>query len=168
MTAFDQVGHQVLAVLRGGVFEAVERTRHGAGVAAIADGLELLQYSAADLRVEVKDLAGRGRLVVAPEAVQANHRQLAAVELLLPLVRAVGDALLFWEGELDQAGWQAGRESIAHFTAESLASVALRPKPSRYTNDEQQRLYPGDTSLDVDPATDAATVVWPAASYFRV
>lgn len=81
---------------------------------------------------------------------------------------AVGDALLFWEGELDQAGWQAGRESIAHFTAESLASVALRPKPSRYTNDEQQRLSPGDTSLDVDPATDAATIVWPAASFFRV
>lgn len=81
---------------------------------------------------------------------------------------SVGDALLFWSGELDQAGWQAGRVAVAHFTAESLASIALRTKPSRYTNEEQQRLFPGDTSLDVDPATDAAPVVWPAASFFKV
>jgi hypothetical protein len=46
--------------------------------------------------------------------------------------------------------------------------VALRPRVTRYTNNEQQRLYPGDTSLDVDPLTDAASLVWPAASYFKV
>ena len=44
---------------------------------------------------------------------------------------------------------------------------ALRAKPSRYTNDEQQRRYTGDTSLDIDPATDAAPVAWPAASFFK-
>lgn len=80
----------------------------------------------------------------------------------------VADALLYWQGEIDQAGWQAGRNSVAHFAAESLASIALRTKPSRYTNEEQQRLNSGDTSLDVDPGTDAAPIVWPAASYFRV
>lgn len=81
---------------------------------------------------------------------------------------SVADALLFWSGELDQAGWQAGSLSVAHFTAESLASISLRTKPSRYTNEEQQRLFTGDTSLNVDPATDAAPLVWPAASFFRV
>lgn len=81
---------------------------------------------------------------------------------------SVADALLYWAGELDQAGWQAGRVAVVHFTAESMASIALRAKPSRYTNEEQQRLVSGDTSLDVDPGTDAAPVVWPAASYFRV
>lgn len=80
----------------------------------------------------------------------------------------VGDALLMWAGELDQPGWQSGRESVLHFTAESLASIALRPRASRYTNDEQQRLHAGDTSLDFDPATDAGPLSWPAASYFRV
>jgi len=81
---------------------------------------------------------------------------------------SVGDALLFWSGELDQSGWQAGGIALAHFTAESLASIALRAKPSRYTNEEQQRLFTGDTSLNVDPGTDAAPVVWPAATYFQV
>lgn len=81
---------------------------------------------------------------------------------------SVGDALLFWAGELDQPGWQDGRGSVVHFTAESRASVALRPSVSRYTHDEQQRLNPGDTFLDIDPATDAGPLVWPAASFFRV
>lgn len=81
---------------------------------------------------------------------------------------AAADAVLVWSGQLDVAGWQAGRQSVVHYTAESMLAVALRPRVSRYTNEEQLRLYPGDTSLDVDPATDAAPLVWPAASYFRV
>ena len=85
-----------------------------------------------------------------------------------PANGSVADALLVWEGELDVPGWQAGRSAVVHFRAESRAAISLRPSVSRYTNDEQQRLYPGDTALDFDPATDAAPVTWPAASYFRV
>lgn len=84
-----------------------------------------------------------------------------------PADGSVADALLMWAGEIDIPGWQAGRESLIHFTAESRAAVSMRPSVTRYTNDEQQRLFTGDTSLDFDPATDAGPVVWPAASYFR-
>lgn len=85
-----------------------------------------------------------------------------------PATGTVEDAMQVWAGELDVAGWQDGPEAVAHFTAEHRAGVALRPRVSRYTNDEQQRLAPGDTALDIDPMTDAAPIVWPAASYFRV
>lgn len=85
-----------------------------------------------------------------------------------PDTGAVADAVLLWAGELDVAGWDAGPVSTVAFTAESRASIALRGRTSRYTNDEQQRLYSGDTSLDTDPATDAAPLVWPAAGYWRV
>lgn len=84
-----------------------------------------------------------------------------------PVTAVVADAMQVWAGELDMPGWQGGPEALVHFTAESRASIALRQRPSRYTNDEQKRLHPGDTALDFDPATDAAPVVWPAASYFR-
>ena len=66
------------------------------------------------------------------------------------------------------AGWQDGLSALVHFTAEHRASLALRQRVSRYTNDEQSRLSSGDTSLNVDPLTDAAPLVWPNASYFRV
>ena len=85
-----------------------------------------------------------------------------------PQTGVVADAILRWAGELDLAGWQDGAEAYVHFGAESRAALALTPKVSRYTNDEQQRINPGDTCFDFDPATDAAPLVWPAASYWKV
>ena len=84
-----------------------------------------------------------------------------------PLTGVVADAMQVWAGELDQPGWQGGKVALVHFTAEHRATIAMRQRVIRYTNDEQQRLFPGDTSLNVDPLTDAAPIVWPAASYFK-
>jgi hypothetical protein len=111
--------------------------------------------------------------VTDPERAQAfADVEGAAVQLYRawvdPATAQVADAVLRWSGELDVPGWQVGREALVHFVAESRAAIALRPSPIRYTNEEQQRLYPGDTSLDFDPATDAKPVAWPAASWFRV
>lgn len=88
--------------------------------------------------------------------------------LVNPASGVVDEALQVGSYELDTPGWEDGPQALTHFVAESRAAVAMRPKVSRYTNDEQQRLYPGDTSLDFDPATDAAPLVWPAASFFKV
>lgn len=83
---------------------------------------------------------------------------------------SVGDALLVWSGELDQPGWQTGlgETNAIHFTAESRAAIAMRQRVSRYTNDEQQRLYSGDTSLDFDPRTDGGPKPWPNADFYRI
>ena len=84
-----------------------------------------------------------------------------------PDTGVVADATLDWSGVLDHAQWQDGPEATVTFVAEHRGTVAIRPKVSRYTNTEQQRLYPGDTSLDIDPELDDPQVVWPAASFFR-
>lgn len=88
--------------------------------------------------------------------------------LVEPTTGEVVDAVLAWSGVLDTPGWEEGEQAFVFMSAEHRGASALRAKPSRYTDDEQQRLYPGDTSLDFDPATDAAPLVWPAASFFRV
>jgi hypothetical protein len=82
----------------------------------------------------------------------------------------VGDALLMWAGELDQPGWTTGlgETNAIHFTAESRASIALHPSVSRYSNDEQQRLFSGDTSLDFDPRADGGPKPWPSADFYKV
>lgn len=87
--------------------------------------------------------------------------------LVDPADGAVADAVLAWAGSLSVPTLEDGPDAVLSWTAEHRAARALRPKPSRYTNDEQRRLYPGDTSLDVDPETDAKPLAWPAASYFR-
>lgn len=79
----------------------------------------------------------------------------------------VADAVLAWSGTLNVPSIEDGPQAVITITAEHRGMSAMRPKPSRYTDDEQRRLHPGDTSLDTDPLTDAAPLVWPAASYFR-
>ena len=88
--------------------------------------------------------------------------------LIDPDTGACEDAVLAWSGTLNVPELIDGEQADMTVTAEHRGMLAIRPKPSRYTDDEQRRLYPGDTSLDFDPATDAAPLVWPAASFFRV
>jgi len=87
--------------------------------------------------------------------------------LVDPATGAVVDAVLAWSGTLSVASLEDGPKATVSISAEHRATLAFRPKPSRYTNDEQQRLHPGDTCLDYDPQTDAAPIAWPAASFFR-
>lgn len=87
--------------------------------------------------------------------------------LVDPDTGTVEDAVPAWAGTLNVPTVEDGPTALISVTAEHRGMTALRTKPSRYTDDEQRRLYPGDTSLDFDPATDAAPLVWPAASYFR-
>jgi hypothetical protein len=87
--------------------------------------------------------------------------------LVDPDTGVVADAVLAWSGTLTMPQLQDGRVAAVVLNAEHRGTTALRPKPSRYTDDEQRRLHPGDTSLDFDPATDAGPLVWPAASFFR-
>lgn len=121
-----------------------------------ADGIKLTlpAVTPAQLALAAQDLEG------SPVSVY-----LADVD---PDSASVADAVQVWAGELDQPGWQDGLTALAHFRADPASVLALRDRVSRYTNDEQQRLFAGDTSLDVDPMTDAAPFVWPEASYFKV
>ncbi len=84
-----------------------------------------------------------------------------------PETGAIGDAVRSWVGSLNVPTLVDGRQADLAVTAEHRGMLALRPKPSRYTDDEQRRLYPGDDCLNFDPATDAAPLAWPAASFFR-
>jgi hypothetical protein len=79
----------------------------------------------------------------------------------------VGDAMLAWSGTMTMPAIEDGPTATVSIACEHRGMLAMRPKISRYTDDEQRRLYAGDTSLDFDPATDAAPLAWPAASYWR-
>jgi hypothetical protein len=90
------------------------------------------------------------------------------VALVDPDTGVVADAFRVWSGALDIPGWQGGQEAAVIFAAEHRGMLSLRVRPTRYTNDEQQRLHAGDTCFDYDPATDAEPFLWPTASFFKV
>lgn len=78
----------------------------------------------------------------------------------------VADAVQVWSGELDVPTLQDGPRASVTVNAEHRGAVALRPRVRRYTHDEQQRVAPGDTALDVDAGPDRPPLTWPAASWY--
>lgn len=86
--------------------------------------------------------------------------------LVDPDTGAVAQAVLGWSGTLNVPTVADGPVASVTLSAEHTAITARRPKVSRYTDDEQQRLHAGDISLHFDPATDALPLPWPAAAAF--
>lgn len=86
---------------------------------------------------------------------------------LNPDTGAAVDGVVAFTGLLNAPAVEDGPTAIVSVTAEHRGVAAVRAKPSRYTHDEQTRLYLGDTSLDFDIPTDAAALAWPKASFFR-
>ena len=84
-----------------------------------------------------------------------------------PASGVVGHVELVFAGTLNVPSIDDGPTAAVSVTAEHRGVTAVRSKPTRYTDDDQRRRYPGDTSLDFDPATDAAPIAWPKASFFR-
>ncbi|HVJ19444.1 MAG TPA: hypothetical protein VM686_28690 [Polyangiaceae bacterium] len=81
---------------------------------------------------------------------------------------AVLDAPIIWTGTLDQMPVNIGTETATvNVTAEHRGVTFGRPKPLNYTDEDQRRLYPGDTSLRFIQSQSTHEDVWPAASYFR-
>lgn len=73
-----------------------------------------------------------------------------------------------WGGQLDQMPVGYGPENAAiSVTAEHRAVAYARPKPLRYTDADQRRLYPGDKCLEflIDQSQKEDT--WPSAAWFK-
>lgn len=162
----DLAGGTLYLTTAGHAITWAGETWHAAGLGAI-EPIEDAQTEMPGLRFTLPGL-NEAQMAVALEPGTEGARVRVYDALLDPDTGECGDAPLAWAGTLNVPTLQDGPQADMVVVAEHRGMLALRPKPSRYTNDEQQRLHPGDTSLDFDPRTDAAAMVWPAASYGRV
>lgn len=98
---------------------------------------------------------------------------LLRLAVLDPESQAILDAPVVWSGTVDQMPVshqtsEAGESTCTvSVIAEHRGATFGRPKPLRYTDADQRRLYPTDTSLRFITAQAASNVVWPSAAYFR-
>lgn len=94
------------------------------------------------------------------------HVRMAVLD---PVTHEVLDAPLVWSGTLDQMPVSVGSDtSTISVTAEHRGTTYARAKPLRYTDVDQQRLYPGDTSLRFVASQANHQDIWPATSYWRI
>lgn len=80
----------------------------------------------------------------------------------------VVDVQTEWAGLLDTMPIrEAGSTAEVAVTAEHIGVELLRPRVVLYSDQEQQRLYPGDRGLEYVIDQADKSIVWPAASFFR-
>jgi hypothetical protein len=81
---------------------------------------------------------------------------------------AVLDVPTVWTGTLDQMTvTQNAGSCVIGVSAEHPGATYGRPKPLRYTDADQQAIFPGDTSLRFVVDQSQKQDTWPAASFFR-
>ena len=73
----------------------------------------------------------------------------------------VSTPVLLFEGKLDVPAIQEdGESSTITISYESRLIQLQRPKETRYTNEEQQRLFAGDLGCEFVPAMKEITLTW--------
>lgn len=78
------------------------------------------------------------------------------------------DVIMAWSGTLDQMPISHGTESsTVSVTAEHRGITFARPRPLRYTDTDQQRLFPGDKSMEFVVSQANHLDIWPAAAFFK-
>jgi len=88
--------------------------------------------------------------------------------ILDPDTHAVLQLVPLWGGQLDQMPVGYGPDTAAiSVTAEHRAVAYARPKPLRYTDADQRRLYPGDRCLEFLINQSQKEDTWPSAEWFR-
>lgn len=86
----------------------------------------------------------------------------------LPNYTLVDAPILEWSGKLDTMN-SAERDGYAaiRVTAESELFDFERPNVQYLSNEEQQRLYPGDKGLEYMAKVPDMPVIWPSRDFFR-
>lgn len=80
-------------------------------------------------------------------------------------VQIVGNPILMFRGSMEPAQGEQG--STAGFSIELKSRLAdwERTRKSRYSDAEQQKLYPGDKGFEFVGQLEQSKIIWPRAAY---
>lgn len=137
-----------------------------AGSLGQIDASEETTEQARPLRFSVSGLPSAQISLVLSEPVQGRSVSVY-VAIFDPETYQVLDAALEWQGQIDTMQVsEDGQTAVVTVAAESAGLDLLRAAPVRYTDVDQQRLFPGDLGLQYVTAQAEKTLVWPARTFF--
>lgn len=80
----------------------------------------------------------------------------------------IGSPPVEFRGKLDEPAIRIeGKEALISVNVVSVLADFARPAERRYSNEDQQLYYPGDTIFDGIHETMDMQVIWPARSWFK-
>ncbi len=125
-------------------------------VSAVEEGAELQAYSIA------VTLAGINKELLAIALQQ--HYQGRAAKLWLALLDKnsliIGEPILLFAGRIDAMQWNAGENAQIILNIQNPLADWERPKLSRYTNSEQQKLFPNDKFFEFLNSLAEKPIFW--------
>lgn len=113
------------------------------GISGVKEGMETRPY---DINLT---LTGIPTEYLAITLDQHYQGKLAVIYIALFDVEHViiGDPVVIWKGFLDYASVDLGETATVNVTARNRLTDWQRPRIRRYTHEDQQSVYPGDTGL---------------------
>ena len=97
-----------------------------------------------------------------------NRRARLLLAVLDPDTHQVVSVLPLRTGSLDQMPIEFnGGECTIGATANHRGVTYARPKPVRYTDADQQRLHPGDTSMRFVAMQSQKQLTWPSVDFYK-
>lgn len=143
------------------------RTYLGAGELGQVDATDETTEQARPLRFAINGLPSASVSLVLQEPVQGRTVSLY-VAIFDPATHQVLDASLEWQGVIDTMSiTEDGSTATVAVSAESAGLDLLRAVPTRYTDVDQQRLFPGDRFFEFVTNQAEKSIVWPSAEFFR-
>jgi len=137
-----------------------------AGSLGQIDATDETSEQARPLRFSLSGLPSAQISLVLSEAVQGRDVSVR-VAIFDPDTHQVLDAALEWQGAIDTMQVsEDGQTAVVTVAAESAGLDLLRAAPVRYTDVDQQRLFPGDRGLEYVTGQAEKTIVWPARTFF--
>lgn len=138
-----------------------------AGSLGQIDASEETTEQARPLRFTVNGLPSATVSLVLSEPVQGRAVSVY-VAIFDPDTHQVLDAALEWQGAIDTMQvTEDGQTATVTVAAESAGLDLLRVVPVRYTDIDQQRLFPGDLGLQYITGQAEKTIVWPSRTFFE-
>lgn len=97
-----------------------------------------------------------------------GKRVIVRTAIMDPDTQVIVDVIQSWSGTLDQMPIKMSNNTASvGVTAEHRGITFARPKGIRYTDADQQKLFPGDKCLEFIVKQATHQDVWPAAAFFR-
>lgn len=79
--------------------------------------------------------------------------------------QVITDPIVMFRGRMDQMPIKLGAEAQVSVTLTNRLADWDRPRLRRYTDEDQQRQFPGDLGFQFVSATAAKEIVWPAKGF---
>jgi hypothetical protein len=113
-------------------------------------------------------LSGIPRDVISLALLQGyqNRRGTVWEVILDPDTHAPQAAIVIFRGRMDTLDVQLGETATVQVQLENRLADWERPRIRRYTDEDQQQAYPGDTGFRFVPSTTDKEIIWPSREYF--